>query len=101
MERAEHLVVFDIKRPCGLEVSLERNHRRWLDVELLWRAHLTELFMALLSRDPGRPPRPAAMVVVGVGVVVLWLVLSTVIEKLGHDYGLRCWQLGWNVGVVG
>lgn len=93
VEGAEHFIIFNVKRSCGLEVSLERNHRWWLDVELLWGAHLTELLMTLLSRHPGRPPRSAAVVIVGVGIVVLLLVLTTVVEELRHDYKLRWWQL--------
>lgn len=64
MERAEHLVVLDVERPRGLEVALEGNHVGRLDVELLRGAHLAELLMALLGRDPRRPPRSAAVVVV-------------------------------------
>jgi hypothetical protein len=88
VEWAEHLVVLNIEGPRSLEVTLERKHRRRLDVELLGRAHLAELLMVLLSRDPGRPPRSAAVVVVRVGVEVLRLMLPAVIEELRHDYGL-------------
>ena len=89
VERAEHLVVLDVERPRSLEVTLEGEHRGRLDVELLGRAHLAELLLVLLGRDPGRPPRSAAVVVVRVGVEVLrLLVLPSVVEELRHDYGL-------------
>jgi hypothetical protein len=87
VEGAEHLVILNVERPRGLEVALECKHRGWLDVELLGRAHLADLPVILLSRDPGRPPRSAAVVVVivmGVRVEVLWLVLATVVEELRH-----------------
>jgi len=88
VERAEHLVVLNVERPCGLEVALEGEHGRWLDVELFRRAHLSDLPLGVLSRDPGRPPRSAAVVVVRVGVKVLWLVLTTIVEELRHG---DCW----------
>lgn len=84
VERAEHFVVFNVERPCGLEVALECNHGGRLDVELLGSAHLAELLVVLLGRDPGRPPRSAAMVVVRVRIKVLRLVLATVVEELRH-----------------
>lgn len=85
VEWAEHLVVFNVERPCGLEVSLECDHGRWLDVEILGGANLAVLLVTLLGRHPGRPPRSAAMVVVRVGVEVLLVMLSVV--ELRHDYG--------------
>lgn len=89
VERAEHLVVLDVEGPCSLKVALEGKHRGRLDVELLRRAHLAELLLVLLRRDPGRPPRSAAVVVVRVSVEVLGLlVLTTVVEELRHDYGV-------------
>lgn len=100
VEGAEHFIVFNVKRSCGFKISLERNHRWWLDVELLWGAHLTELFVTLLSRHPGRPPRSAAVVIMGVSIVVLLLVLATVVEELRHDYKLRWWQLVRGAGAV-
>ena len=85
VERTEHLIVFNIKGPGGLEVTLECEHGRRLDVELLWRAHLlSDLPVVLLSRDPGRPPRSAAVVVVRMSVEVLLLVLAAVVEELRH-----------------
>jgi hypothetical protein len=102
VERAKHLVVLNVKRPRGLKVALEREHRRRLDVELLWRAHLTDLSVVLLSRDPGRPSRSAAVVVVvvmGVRVEVLWLVLATVVEELRHGDGV--WWCCWFGRIVG
>lgn len=88
VEGAEHLVVLDVERARGLEVALEGEHGGWLDVELLRGADLAELLAVLLRRDPGRPPRSAAVVVVRVGVEVLVLVLAAVIEKLRHVYRL-------------
>lgn len=86
VERAKHLIILNVKRPGSLKVALE-GHQVWrLDIELLGGAHLTELLVVLLSRDPGRPPRSAAVVVVGVGVDVLWVVLATIVEELRHDY---------------
>lgn len=82
VERAEHLVVLDIEGPCGLEVTLECEHGGWLDVELFRSAHLADLPVVLLSRDPGRPARSAAVVVVRVRVEMLLLVLTTVVEEL-------------------
>lgn len=98
VERAEHFVVLDVKRPRGLEVALEGDEIWGLDVELFGRANLAELLM-LGSRDPGCPPRSAAVVVVRVGVEVLLMVLRTVVEKLGHDYRLWLWwMVGWLTG---
>jgi hypothetical protein len=88
VERAEHLVIFNIKRPCGLEVTLECEHGGRLDVELFRCAHLSDLAVVLLSRDAWRPPRSAAVVVVRVSVEVLLLVLTTVVEELRHGDGL-------------
>jgi hypothetical protein len=90
VEGAEHLVVFNVERAGSLEVALEGEHGRRLDVELFWCAHLTDLPVVLLSRHPRRPPRSAAVVVVRVGVEVLLLVLSTVVEELRHGERL-CW----------
>lgn len=90
VERAEHLIVLNVKGPCGLKVTLECKHRGRLDVELFGRAHLSDLSVVLLSRDPGRPPRSAAVVVVRMGVEVLLLVLTTIVEELRHGDGL-CW----------
>lgn len=87
VERAEHLVVLDVKGPRGLKIALEGNHGRRLDVELLGSADLAELFVILLSRDPGRPPRSAAVVVVGVSIKVLGVVLllcAVAVEELRH-----------------
>jgi hypothetical protein len=87
MERAEHLVVLNVKRAGGLEVALVCDEGRGLDVEFLGGADLAELLVVLLSRDPGRPPRSATVVVVGMGVEVLGVVLlGTVVEELRHDY---------------
>jgi hypothetical protein len=97
VEGTEHLVVLDVKGPCSLEVSLECKHRWWLNVELLGRAHLAELLLALLSRDPRRPPRPAAVMVVRMRIKVLWVVLTAVVEELRHVLMLCRWQFGWNV----
>lgn len=101
VERAEHLIVLNVKGARGLEVALKSNHVGGLDVELLGGAHLAELLVTLLGRDPRRPPRSAAVVVVRVGVEVLLVLLRTVVEKLRHDYG-RCWWEtdGWVVVVV-
>lgn len=90
VEGAKHLVVFNVKRPGGLKVALKGNQVRGLDVELLGGAHLAELLVVLLSRDPGRPPRPAAVVVVRMGVEVLWVMLAAIVEELRHD-DRRCW----------
>jgi hypothetical protein len=89
VERAEHLVVLYVERACGLEVALECEHRRGLDVELLRGAHLAELLVVLLGRDPRRPPRAAAVVaVVGVRIDMLrLLVLASVVEELRHGDG--------------
>jgi len=88
VERAEHLVVFNVKGAGGLEVTLEGKRCRGLDVEFLGGADLAELLVVLLGRDPGRPPRSAAVVVVGVGVEVLGVVLlGTVVEELRHVGG--------------
>jgi hypothetical protein len=88
MEGAEHLVVLNVERPCSLKIALECEHRRRLDVKLLWGAHLAELLVVLLGRDPGRPPRAAAVVVVvGVGIDVLGLVLASIVEELRHGDG--------------
>lgn len=56
MERAKHLVVLQIERPCGLEVSLKGSDVRRLYDKLFWRANLAELLVLMRSRDPGRPP---------------------------------------------
>ena len=40
---------------------------------------MAELLVVLLSRDPGRPPRSAAVVVVRVGVEMLGVVLLAAI----------------------
>jgi hypothetical protein len=45
VERAEHLVVLDVERAGGLEVTLEGNGRRRLDVELLGGADLAKLLL--------------------------------------------------------
>ena len=84
VEWAEHLVVLDVKRPCSLKVALECDHVGRLDVEFFGRAHLAELLVVLLRRDPGRPPRSAAMMVVRVRIKVLRLVLASVVEELRH-----------------
>lgn len=88
VERAEHLVVFNVEGTGGLEVALESNGRRGFDVELLGGADLAELLLLVLSRDPGCAPRSAAVVVVIVVVLVgsevLGVVLCTVVEELRH-----------------
>jgi hypothetical protein len=81
VERAKHLVVLNIEGPCSLKVTLECKHGGWLDVELFRGAHLADLPL-VLSRDPGRTARSAAVVVVRVSVEVLLLVLTTVVEEL-------------------
>lgn len=58
---------------------------------------MAELLVVLLSRDPGRPPRSAAVVVVRVGVEMLGVVLlGTVVEELRHGWWLLllwwCWM---------
>ena len=88
MEGAEHLVVLDVEGAGSLEVALEGEHGRGLDVELLWGADLAELLVVLLGRDPGRPPRSAAVVVVRMSIEVLGVVLGGVVEELRHDYRL-------------
>jgi hypothetical protein len=90
VERAEHLVVLNVERAGGLEVTLEGNGRRGLDVKLLGGADLAKLLLLVLGRDPGRPPRSAAVVVIVVlvGVEVLGVVLRTVVEELRHGCGL-------------
>lgn len=90
VERAEHLVVLNVERAGSLEVTLEGNGRRGLDIELLRGADLAELLLLVLGRDPGCPPRSAAVVVVVVlvGVEVLGVVLRTVVEELRHGCGL-------------
>lgn len=85
VEWAEHLVVLNVKGPRGLEVTLEGDHGWRLDVELLGGADLAELLVVLLRRDPGRPPRSAAVVVVRMSVEVLGVVLCPVVEELRHD----------------
>lgn len=53
---------------------------------------MAELLVVLLSRDPGRPPRSAAVVVVRVGVEMLGVVLlGTVVEELRHGWLLLWW----------
>lgn len=64
VEGAEELVVLEIERPGGLEVATESEERRLLDYELFGGPYLAELLVVLRRRDPGRPPRPAPMVVV-------------------------------------
>jgi hypothetical protein len=64
VERAEELVVLEVEGPCGLEVATEGEQGRRLYNKLLWGAYLAELLVVLRGRDPGGPPRPAAMVVV-------------------------------------
>jgi hypothetical protein len=87
MERAEHLVVLNVKRAGGLEVALVCDEGRGLDIEFLGGADLAELLVVLLGRDSGGPSGAAAVVVVRVGVEVLSVVLlSTVVEELRHDY---------------
>lgn len=94
VERAEHLVVLNVEGAGGLEVALEGNGRWRLDIELLGCANLAELLLLVLSRDPGRTPRSATVVVVVVvvvvlvGVEVLSVVLRTVVEELRHGRGL-------------
>lgn len=65
---AEKLVVLQIKRPGGLEVAAEGDQVGRLDDELLGCPCLAELLVVLRRREPWPPPRPAAMVVVGVRV---------------------------------
>ena len=86
VERAEHLVVFNVEGPRSLKVALESDQGRRLDVELLGSADLAELLVVLLSRDSGRPPRSAAVVVVRMSVEVLRVVLCPVVEELRHDF---------------
>lgn len=83
MEGAEHLVVFEVERPCGFEVSLEGNGAWRFDDKLLWCSHLTvELLLVLGSRDTRGSPRSAAVVVVvGVAMTVIEVV-GTVVDKL-------------------
>lgn len=52
---AEHLIVLNVKRPCGLEVALVCDEGGWLDVEFLGGADLAELLVVLLGRDAGGP----------------------------------------------
>lgn len=89
MERAKELVVLEIERPGSLEVATEREHGWRLYDELLRCACLTELLVVLRCREPGRPPRSAAMVVVCMGVEVRCMVVMSVAEELRHDHGLR------------
>lgn len=90
VEGAEHLVVLNVKGPRGLEVALEGEHRGRLDGELFRGADLSDLAVVLRCRDPRRPPRSAAVVVVGVSVHVLRLTLAGVVEEVRHGGGLWC-----------
>ena len=93
VEGAEELVILDVERPCGLEVTLEGNESWGLYVELLGCPHLAELLVVVRSRDSGSPPGSAAMVVVRVSIK-MWVMLSTVVEELRHDYRVLlelCW----------
>ena len=56
MERAEELVVLEVEGAGGLKVALEGGDVRRLYDKLLGGAHLSELLVALCSRDPRRPP---------------------------------------------
>lgn len=92
VEGAEELVVLEIKRPCGLEVAAEGKQGRRLYNKLLWGPYLAELLVVLGGRDPGRPPRPAAVVGVVVVVVVgieVWLMVLRSVAKHGCDGGGR------------
>lgn len=72
MERAEHLVVLEVERPCGLEIALEGNRAWGFDDKLLGCSHLTvELLLVLSSRDPRGSPRSAVVVVVRVTMTVI------------------------------
>jgi hypothetical protein len=53
VERTEDLVVLEIERPCGLEVSLEGSDVRRLDNKLLGSAQVAELLVTLGAREPG------------------------------------------------
>jgi len=82
MERAEQLVVFQIERPCGLEVAFEGRQSGRLDDELFGCSNLAELLLVLSSRDSGLPPRSAPMMVVRVRVDVRCMVRAAVVEVL-------------------
>jgi hypothetical protein len=71
MERAEHLVVLEVERPCGFEIALEGNRAWGFDDELLGCSHLTVELLLVLSRDPRGSPRSAVVVVVRVAMTVI------------------------------
>jgi len=116
VERAEHLIVLDVKGPCSLEITLECDEVGWLDVELLGGADLAEV-LVVLGREPRCPPRAASVVVVRVGIhvllrLVMMVLLGTVVEELRHGEGgavdgegddnkakqRGCWSGRWGVG---
>lgn len=80
MEGTENLVIFEIKRPCSLEIPLEGDDVRCLDDEFLGRADLSELLVVLRSRDSRCPPRSAPVVVVRVRIHVRRMVLCAIKE---------------------
>jgi hypothetical protein len=82
VEGAKQLVVLQIERPRSLKVALEGGNVRRLYDELLGCSHLTELLLALGCREPGRPPRSAAMMGMGVGIEMRRVVLLAVGEEL-------------------
>jgi hypothetical protein len=82
VERAEQFVVLQVERPRSLEVALEGGYVRRLYDELLGCSHRTELLVVLGCREPGRPPRSAAMMGMGVSIEMRGVVLLAVAEEL-------------------
>lgn len=96
VEGAEELVVFEVEGAGGLEVTAEGDEGRRLNNELLWGPYLAVLLVVLRSRDPRRPPRPAA--VVGVVVVLVHVggvMLCWVAGEHGGDAGAVAGAAGW------
>ena len=88
MERTKDLVILQIKRLGGLEITLKGNNIGSFDDELLGGADLTEVLLVMRSRDSGSPPRSAPMVVVRMRIHMRRMVLCTV-EELRHVWRLE------------
>lgn len=93
VEGAEDLVVLKVEGTGSLEVALEGGDVGSFNDELFGCANLAELLLVVRSRDPGRSPRPTAVMIVRVRIHVRRMVLVAVTVELRHglpiddDYG--------------
>jgi hypothetical protein len=101
MEGAKQLVVLEVEGAGGLELAAEVELHGRLESGLLLELQGSQLLLVvvvLAAGGPGRPPRAALVVLVGVHVGVLRVVLCTVVE-VRHDCERWC-RSEWEVALL-